>query len=280
MVFPTPGSRRGTSTAAVGALCGRRFRVQVSRANVFKDRAGSSGHSGVGQSGVAAGLITRRSEVQILPPLLDAAWRRAIHVNRAPLDKRRRKGFYLEPYSTAVALPPTVELVGILLGGGSISKYPSEKYSTIYRTKVTLCADEVSYIRHVRQLMERVLGTEPKEKRHKNSRAVDIQLRKKEVVVSLLELGMELSPKGERARIPWIFMIPELGHLVLRGYFDTDGCVAIVNNNGIVYPRLEMKISPGPFQAQLVALPLPDRASRPSDRKGEGARADERSRCC
>ena len=45
-----------------------------------------------------------------------------------------------------------------------------------------------------------------------------------------------------------------LGKYVLRGYFDTDGCVAITNNNGTIYPRLEMKIMPSPMKQQLQEL--------------------------
>ena len=40
----------------------------------------------------------------------------------------------------------------------------------------------------------------------------------------------------------------------MRGYFDTDGCVVTANNNGICYPRLEMKVCPSPMQKQFVEI--------------------------
>ena len=49
-------------------------------------------------------------------------------------------------------------------------------------------------------------------------------------------------------------MTKKLGKYVLRGYFDTDGSVVLTNNNGTLYPRLEMKISPSPMQRQLQIL--------------------------
>ena len=62
------------------------------------------------------------------------------------------------------------------------------------------------------------------------------------------------SPKWERARVPnWIFE-KGLDTYVLRGYFDTDGCVVNTNNNGLIYPRMEMKVSPSPMQRQFTEI--------------------------
>ena len=48
--------------------------------------------------------------------------------------------------------------------------------------------------------------------------------------------------------------VRHLEKYVLRGYFDTDGSVVITNNNGTLYPRLEMKISPSPMQQQFIDI--------------------------
>lgn len=34
----------------------------------------------------------------------------------------------------------------------------------------------------------------------------------------------------------------------------TDGCITVFNNNGTIYPRIEMKISPSPMQNQIVNI--------------------------
>jgi len=70
----------------------------------------------------------------------------------------------------------------------------------------------------------------------------------------LLDQGMVLAPKWGRAVVPERFMEPPLDKLVIRGYMDTDGCIAVVNNNGIRYPRIEMKICPSPMQKQLIQI--------------------------
>ncbi len=70
----------------------------------------------------------------------------------------------------------------------------------------------------------------------------------------LQNVGFVLAPKWKRAIIPSCFLRPELELFVVRGYFDTDGSVVITNNNGTIYPRLEMKISPSPMQAQFIDI--------------------------
>lgn len=39
---------------------------------------------------------------------------------------------------------------------------------------------------------------------------------------------------------------------ILKGLFDTDGCLSLFNNNGQIYPRIEIKICPSPSQNQFI----------------------------
>jgi hypothetical protein len=153
------------------------------------------------------------------------------------------------------ALPQELaELVGILLGDGSINAYPSEKYSTFYRVQITLDSRELLYQQFVVQLITLVLGEAPILKKREDQNTVDILLFKKSSVEFFLNLGLVQSPKWERAVIPLMFMNQDLGKYILRGYFDTDGSVVITNNNGTRYCRLEMKICPSPMKRQLLEL--------------------------
>ena len=63
-----------------------------------------------------------------------------------------------------------------------------------------------------------------------------------------------MSPKWNRMEIPEKFMKKEFYPHILRGLFDTDGSVTIFNNNGIVYPRIEIKICPSPAQKQFIEI--------------------------
>ena len=51
--------------------------------------------------------------------------------------------------------------------------------------------------------------------------------------------------------IPKKYRKGKLGLLVLKGIFDTDGCLSIFNNNGILYPRIEIRLCPSPAQSQI-----------------------------
>ena len=56
------------------------------------------------------------------------------------------------------------------------------------------------------------------------------------------------------ATVPKKYMKDKLFSLILRGLFDTDGSVTIFNNNGILYPRIEIKICPSPAQKQIIEI--------------------------
>ncbi|MBN1274857.1 hypothetical protein JXA12_01005 [Candidatus Woesearchaeota archaeon] len=145
------------------------------------------------------------------------------------------------------------ELVGVLLGDGSINTSVSGNLLWT-RVQVTFHSEQKEYIEYVRSLMEEVLGVNPIYKKRRAQNCADLQIFRFAVLRDLLLIGMQLSPKWDRARIPLMFMNKYFGRFVLRGYFDTDGSVVIANNNGTRYPRLEMKISPSPMQEQLLML--------------------------
>jgi hypothetical protein len=54
--------------------------------------------------------------------------------------------------------------------------------------------------------------------------------------------------------IPEGYDTGELGLLVLKGLFDTDGGLSIFNNNKVIYPRVEIRLSPCPAQEQIFGI--------------------------
>jgi len=147
------------------------------------------------------------------------------------------------------------ELIGILLGDGSLGIYNSKvgnRVKTQYRIKVTLNAEkDLAYSSYVAKLFEKVFKQTPKIWKRKE-KAIDVYLLGRQSLYYLLELGLVLAPKWERAIVPERFLKPPSDRWILRGYMDTDGCISVVNNNGIRYPRIEMKICPSPMQNQLI----------------------------
>jgi len=145
--------------------------------------------------------------------------------------------------------PDFAELIGILLGDGSIGIYGKQ-----HRVQVTSDIKEKAYSMHIISLMKRLFDVNPLYRVRKNKDAGEVFVFSKEFLLFLMETGMRLAPKWGRAEIPPPFLSDELDRHVLRGYFDTDGSVVITNNNGIIYPRLEAKISPSPMQKQLIEI--------------------------
>jgi hypothetical protein len=147
------------------------------------------------------------------------------------------------------------ELVGILLGDGSLSLH-EDRHTLNNRLKIPFNAiEDLEYIAYVKQMISKVFGVYPILKYRKKENTADPYLFKKEIIVFLTtDVGLMLSPKWGRAVIPDMFLENNLDLCVLRGYFDTDGCVVISDNNGTRYPRLEMKICPSPMQTQFIAI--------------------------
>ena len=148
------------------------------------------------------------------------------------------------------------ELAGILLGDGSIC-LKDGIVNTNNRLKITFnTKDDAQYITYVKDLIKDLFGVEPIVKPRKYEKnTTDIFLFKKGIILFLInEIGLRLSPKWNRAVIPKMFLLDNLQLYVLRGYFDTDGSLVTTNNNGVVYPRLEMKVCPSPMQNQFMMI--------------------------
>lgn len=139
------------------------------------------------------------------------------------------------------------EISGILLGDGSIS--PT-------RIKISFNSrDDKDFIFYVKNLLNKLFEVEPILKYRKNENTADLFIFRRNIIQFVLNgVGLKLSPKWNKAVIPSKFMLNKLDLLVLRGYFDTDGCLVTTNNNGLVYPRLEMKICPSPMQSQFIKI--------------------------
>lgn len=147
------------------------------------------------------------------------------------------------------------EFVGILLGDGCLT-LKNKRSKAITRLKISCNSkDDFEYVTYLYTLVKELFGVEPKIEFRKNENTVDVLLFKKGILLFLInEVGMKLSPKWGRAKIPEKVLLEGYGRDVLRGYFDTDGSVVVTDNNGTIYPRLEMKICPSPMKEQFIEL--------------------------
>ena len=142
------------------------------------------------------------------------------------------------------------EFVGIMLGDGYIN-FPKQP-----RIKITFNSIvDKEYLVFVKNLLSDLFQVKILEEQRKTENAADLFIFNRNAIRTIVnEVQLIPSPKWNRAIIPsWIFE-HKLERFVLRGYFDTDGCVVITNNNGLRYPRLEMKVSPSPMQEQFISI--------------------------
>jgi hypothetical protein len=150
------------------------------------------------------------------------------------------------------------EFIGIMLGDGCIGVYDcnfKNKIKKQYQLKVTLDSRNKDYIYYVSTLMKEVLEVDPVVYFKKNENTADIRTFKKEKVeFALNTLGLKKSPKWEKMEIPNEYAKGKLALYVLRGLFDTDGSVTVFNNNGIIYPRIEIRICPSPAKSQIIEI--------------------------
>ena len=150
------------------------------------------------------------------------------------------------------------EFIGIMLGDGCIGIYnckAGNKLKKQYQLKVTLDSRNKQYTNYVFNLMKEILGIEPKLSYKKSENTVDIRTFVKEkVLYAIKNLGLRISPKWSNMEIPQKYAKDRLTLSVLRGLFDTDGSVTVFNNNGISYPRLEIRLSPCPAQKQVIDI--------------------------
>lgn len=142
------------------------------------------------------------------------------------------------------------EFVGIMLGDGYIN-YPKQPRIKIAFNSIV----DKEYFYLVDQLLFDLFETKVIREHRTNENTSNLYMFERKIIRLIInEVGLIPSPKWDRAKIPpWVFE-KGLERYVIRGYFDTDGCVVITNNNGVIYPRLEMKVSPSPMQDQFITI--------------------------
>jgi hypothetical protein len=142
------------------------------------------------------------------------------------------------------------EFVGIMLGDGYIS-YPKNQRIKISFNSLT----DKDYFDYVNKLLIELFNAKTIKEHRKTENTSNLYLFQRQIIRFIInEVGLNPSPKWNKAIIPYWIIENKLELRVLRGYFDTDGSVVITNNNGVVYPRLEMKICPSPMQKQFVQI--------------------------
>lgn len=131
---------------------------------------------------------------------------------------------------------PLAELVGILIGDGSINKYQVS-------VTVSSLVDE-DYCLYISNLFEELFGLKPSVTKRRNANCLVITVSSKLTAEFLVKTGLPMGNKLQGGLdIPgWIKANPKFAKACLRGIFDTDGGIYLEKHviKGVVYsyPRM------------------------------------------
>lgn len=143
------------------------------------------------------------------------------------------------------------QLYGILLGDGCISKVGYKYYFVSITGNST---DDKKFFKYVIELLKALTGKTYPIKKKKGKNAIEINFCNKKLFNFLSSLEFPIGKKGPNLKIPSIFK-EDRYKFIVQGYFATDGCLVITNNNGISYPRIEFSsISKGLLDQVLAYL--------------------------
>ncbi|MBN1502892.1 LAGLIDADG family homing endonuclease [Candidatus Woesearchaeota archaeon] len=125
---------------------------------------------------------------------------------------------------------------GALLGDGCLSKVGKHHY---FISIVGHLVDDYEFISTIiHPIMEFLVLKKIKIRKSNKECKCEIVICNKKLFFRLNEIGFPIGKKGAKLDIPSSFSRDECKYLI-QGYFATDGCLVLTNNNGILYPRIE-----------------------------------------
>jgi hypothetical protein len=129
-------------------------------------------------------------------------------------------------------------LYGILLGDGCLSNTCNN-----YAISITgnIHDDEPFYNKVVIPIFSKIRGKATKYRKRPKYGKIEINVTDKKMFYFLKSLGFPVGKKLDRIFIPRIFYERKLVKLVISGIFATDGSLVKANNNGTLYPRIEIQ---------------------------------------
>ena len=142
---------------------------------------------------------------------------------------RKSSGWRLQEISYPSYCSELAELVGIMLGDGSI--YGSTRNNKLVTHQVTIVGDSVKdrdYLtKYVTYLFQYLFGIQPSYYYSKCSNALYVKVRYKKLLEYLLSIGLKFGNKiKSQVTIPnWIWQDDNYLRACIRGLYDTDGSI-------------------------------------------------------
>lgn len=137
--------------------------------------------------------------------------------------------------------PELAEETGWHIGDGSMNYYNNQgKLKGIYQLRGHIEDDKQHYIQRIKPIFKILYGIDISLREMPSTRVFGFQIWSNELVKFKESLGLKTGPKLNLI-IPNSFLkTDELKSAVIRGIFDTDGCVYLEKKNHKLYPRLQI----------------------------------------
>lgn len=139
--------------------------------------------------------------------------------------------------------PELAEETGWHIGDGSMNLYNNKRFGRkkgFYQLRGHIEDDKPHYIERIKPIFKLLYDIDISLREMPSTRVFGFQIWNDELVKFKQSLGLPLGKKFDVV-IPKIFLSNnELKIAVIRGIFDTDGCVYLEKKNNKLYPRLEI----------------------------------------
>jgi len=144
------------------------------------------------------------------------------------------------------------EETGWHIGDGSMNYYDNQgKMKGIYQLRGHIEDDKPHYLNRIKPIFKSLYGIEISLRDMPSTRVFGFQIWSDDLVKFKQKLGLPLGPKIS-IDIPKGFLSNQkLKAAVIRGIFDTDGCVYLEKKKTGLYPRIEIKTISLPLALQL-----------------------------
>ncbi len=144
------------------------------------------------------------------------------------------------------------EETGWHIGDGSMNYYKKDKkIMGFYQLRGHIEDDKPHYINRIKPIFKNLYGIDISLREMPSTRVFGFQIWSNELVKFKQELGLLLGPKTKIVIPPQFLSNKELKIAVIRGIFDTDGCVYLERKNHKLYPRMQIVTISLPLAEQL-----------------------------
>lgn len=147
------------------------------------------------------------------------------------------------------------EEVGIHIGDGSMNFYLNKgKEKGLFQLRGHIVDDREYYVNYLKEFYYQLFGVKVSIREMKADGVLGFQLWSDELVSFKKFIGLPLGKK-RNIQIPSVFLKNEKFKIsVLRGIFDTDGCIYLQKKRKTLYPRVEFRTTSLPLGAQIIRI--------------------------